>query len=498
MCIIFIIGKIIIQALPVKCANVSNGCEWRGTVDTLDNHVSTCTLLKVDDSPHTPGRQCSESDLKCYVFVDYSNLRVSGQKEYGKKLIDTNIDHRFRVDLGKVLQQVSNDRHISKAFFYGSIPSTFWITDRDKSFKVIIKHYEGKEANVAMARDILLTLHNLSFIENKENVVLTVITGDRKFRPLIEETLHCGVPVELWSWRDALSQEFSDLASTHKTFTVNYLNSVSDHFSFIAYMSTRDKKDIDPSHAIVYRDVPVDERFLQMLINHLVQLKRLFYITSIVKQTEGEKDLIVEFPESNPDVVLTEIRKLGIFSHQSCSFPEYTMRKEKIEQPIPTTNRYGALSTLDEDYITSGHIERPSTDSEAMENMGDTNTTRGRSTSQNAGENDTESSTDWRVELRRQPGKMTHMKRRKETPCLHGDHCQKAAQCHYLHTEEEKKLFAKHPDVNFKYFKTQDCYRKAIHTSKESKKRCTYAHDNRDSWCLKCNLYCHLTKDCPF
>ena len=36
------LGKRSIQALAVKCANMEKGCEWRGTIDTVETHITTC------------------------------------------------------------------------------------------------------------------------------------------------------------------------------------------------------------------------------------------------------------------------------------------------------------------------------------------------------------------------------------------------------------------------------------------------------------------------
>ena len=40
-------GKREIKALLVKCANVGRGCEWEGTVGTLEQHVATCEFALV-------------------------------------------------------------------------------------------------------------------------------------------------------------------------------------------------------------------------------------------------------------------------------------------------------------------------------------------------------------------------------------------------------------------------------------------------------------------
>ena len=481
-------GKSIIQALVVKCANANNECEWKGSVYSLDEHILTCSFLNVDASPNTPSRQSSEADVRCYVFVDYSNLWVAGQKQHGKKLVDTDIDHRFRVDLEKFLHQVTSDRHLSKAFLYGATPQIIRVAAREKGFK--IKAYEGLEANVAMARDILLTLHGFLHTENKDNMVFIIVTGDRKFRPLIEETLHNGVPVELWSWEDAMSQEYRQLAHAHENFTAKYLG---EEFSFTAYMSTRDKKDIDPAHAIVYRDVPADDSFLQtQLIESIRQLRRLFYMTNIETQIEGRRDVIIEFPQSNPEDVFVEIRKLSNLSdYQPCSYPEYKTGTKKLNQPIPTRNRFKSLGKFPSlDVEDSAVTEEPPDEHSSAEGQFMTS-------QDDLEESDAKSNSPWKTELRRQPGKMTHMNKRKEMCCTRGDHCPKAFECPYQHTEDERKLFERHRYTSFQYFKTAACKKRDQHMTPELKKWCFYAHDDDDSWCLNCHTYGHLTNNCP-
>ena len=38
------LGKREINYLRVKCANANRGCEWVGTVGTLEKHVATCAI----------------------------------------------------------------------------------------------------------------------------------------------------------------------------------------------------------------------------------------------------------------------------------------------------------------------------------------------------------------------------------------------------------------------------------------------------------------------
>lgn len=83
----------------------------------------------------TPTGSHSASQTKCCIFVDHSNLWIAGKKARAKKLVDADEDSRFRVDLGKFLYLLANDRLIAKAFLYGSVPppnDTVWKAARER------------------------------------------------------------------------------------------------------------------------------------------------------------------------------------------------------------------------------------------------------------------------------------------------------------------------------------------------------------------------------
>ena len=103
---------------------------------------------------------------------------------------------------------------------------------------------------------------------------------------------------------------------------------------------------------------------------------------------------------------------------------------------------------------------------------------------------------DWITVVRRKAGKRTLIQRRRETPCKWGDHCAKASECPYLHTEYEVKLFDRYPKILFKFFKTKECPKKDKHVTEEQQRWCRDAHNDNDSWCCKCKMYGHLTEKC--
>lgn len=459
---------------------MDKGCEWEGTVATLHEHVATCTFKNT-----MPSRK---GNTNCYVFVDDSNLWVSGQKALGKKLLDAHIDSRYRVDLGRFLQLVTKGSNISKAFLYGSIPplidSVWKAASKNFIVNIFRRSVRGKvkEIHGAMARDIMKTLHT----KVKENVTYIIATGDRNLKPVIEEVLDNGVHVDLWSWEHAMAQEFRHLANANRLFTANQLDNVEARFSFTAYMSKRRKTEIDPTHAIVYKDALADDDFQYTLADHMHRLLRLFYMTIVQSQDPGKRDYIIEFPNSDPEEILYHLRSYMATSHfeyQPCSYPEYRTRLKQIHQParILTTNRFAPL--VDSDYESL-----PDTDS-----MSHVTTIADMASPSELEIKATEFSynvEDWNVEIRRKLGKTT------KTKCKWGQHCFNASKCSYLHTDEENQLFAKHPSVKFQYFKAKECDKKDEHVTAEQRKWCIFAHDSEDSWCLGCRMYGHLTNNC--
>lgn len=438
----YITGKRSIQELPVKCT----GCGWEGPFDTVQKHLATCDTKSTQPS------------TQCYVFVDNSNLWITGQKVKAKELVGVNIDPRFRVDHGKFLQFVIKGRKY-KAYLYGSVPpesDSVWKALEKKNFEVKTLHRSDsgkeKEVTATMMQDMNDILYEHRDIQN---VTFIIVTGNRDIRPTILKTLQKGVPVELWSWQDAMAREFCQLANTEPLFRANTLDSVKHLFSYTNYKSNHDKWGVDPAHAIVYRNVP--DREEHMLTNHMDRLSQLFLITP-VKTGSGRNDYIIEFPNLNPENIFTELRKLGDIGYPPCSYPEYRMPSEpepETKEPLPETKATAPL------------VEATSENLADDDNFEDWSTKGGRKVSKT-----------------------------KKKDCSWGDHCKDAAKCPYQHIEQERELFARFPNIQFQFFRTAECKKKHLHITAQQKKKCAFAHDSEDSWCLTCRRYGHLTNDC--
>ena len=442
-------------------------------------------------------RQNSHHYTDCYVFVDHSNLWIAGQTAYAVKLEDADRDPRYRVDLGKFLELITKERNISKAFLYGSVPppnDTVWRAAREKNFEVKTFKRSGsgreKELDVAMAHEITKTLYELMYTGSLENVIFITVTGDRDLKPPIEDALEKGVPVELWSWDNSMAREFRRLANTNKNFTATALDHVQQDFSYTAYMSTRNKRDIDPKCAIVYKDIPRGKKYIYQLADHIARLMRLFYVTSHDYKTEDKQDLIFEFPKTTSEVVFRKLRKIEELEYKPCSYPEYMSALREDVKPIQTTNRYVACGDIDNESLPD--VVESSMSTNICEILSESSL----ETSDYKESCSEESEDDWSIVVRKKAGRMTRNKKRKDMQCHWEDHCVKKSECPYFHSDYEKKLFTKFPSNNFKFWKTKICEKNTKHSTPDQQKWCPFAHNEEDSWCLRCKMYGHLTDDC--
>lgn len=437
------------------------------------------------------------TQMECYVFVDDSNLWIAGQRAQGKELKDTDIDKTFRIDLGKLLNLLTEKRETNKAFLYGSIPppnDKVWKAAEEKNFTVKIFERSGsgeeKEVDTAMTKDIIKTFYTLP---HKENVIFVIVTGDRDLLPPIKDILDEGAPVELWAWEHSTARKFKQLANESELFTIKYLDGFKGNLGYRAVNKAIKPQNVNPAHAIVYRDVPKGKRFMETLVDYLNQLMRLFYIGSVSK--ESTRDLFVEFPHTKAEVVLRKLRKLKTFKYQPCSFPEYTSSiPSTIQFSLKLTNRFEPLTGIDtDDQEVLVNIFKKSSLG-MVDSARATTEVLGRVTEEGAPDKEAEVKfDDWESELRR---KINRSKKRKEMHCKWGDHCSMAFDCPKEHSEEEIKLFKKFPKFNFKFLKTLECNKREQHNTPELKKWCTFAHDREDSWCTICKMYGHLTNDC--
>lgn len=437
----------------------------------------------------------------CFVFVDDSNLWISGKKVQAQKLKlkDAKEDPRFRVDLGRLLELTVGKRDIFQAHLYGSSPppnDSVWRAISQKNFKVEVFDRAGgveygreKEVDHAMTAAVtewatMLTYdRDLQAQIDKKNVAFVVVTGDRDMKAAIDITIKRKIKVELWSWRDSIATVYKQLANQTQLLVLREFDSVSDKFTYTSMRSTRSRGDISPANTIVFRGI--SQHIASIVPDMLLRLYRVFYISKFPPNPAvGQPcDLIVEFPYSRAEQVMKELRQQRAITRAQldvCSYPEYQSHSRQQAREISQFTHLAEVPETDlDEALNSLHIDedihsQPEPPTDATD------------------EASSQDSDSWTVVLRRKPGAKTRRDKMHSTPCRWGIHCAKASECPRMHTEVEKKLFRVNEGFNFHYWKSNKCDKSQPHAHES----CRFAHESSDAWCLICKSWGHFTDDC--
>ena len=147
------------------------------------------------------------------LLIDNSNIFIEVKNLVGQ-------DGRF--DYDKVVKKYTNFKN-QKKILVGSTPPKsdgFWSTMKSKGFDVYT--YERKQ-NGEKAVDSKIIAKGVSFIVQQDHsATLNLLSGDFDMFPLIEEALEKNWIINLWSWKDSLSNEYLDV----KEITIKYLDDV--------------------------------------------------------------------------------------------------------------------------------------------------------------------------------------------------------------------------------------------------------------------------------
>ena len=435
------------------------------------------------------------NEILCYLFVDNSNLWIEGQKFSARKLqlSDTVQDPRFRIDLGSFLRLVIGKRSIAQAFLYGSTPppnDSVWRAARLKNFTVEtykramgVQYGREKEVDVAMATQITLLAAKCNE-DDKENTVFIIVTGDRDFIAPVKTAIKENIHVEMWAWKSGMNILYRQHANLTPTLLkVKEIDEIADKVSFTSIISTRQKKDVAPDHAIVLKDIPNTKADKGMVVDCLYRMLRLFYITEMPSNTEGLLDFVVEFPKSKPDEVLKQMRRASsLLSEKAISYPQYlTEQKGLLTRELIASTQYETLEDHDDaapDYETTAEAVAGSLNGSIDDLLEPA-----------AGVEDDGT---WTTFITKRAGAWTVRKKQKERKCEWGIHCTKASNCGYHHDDKERKLFAKFPNIQFKFWKVKPCNIEKLHSADG----CLYAHGEAEAWCLCCNISGHYTSSC--
>ena len=149
------------------------------------------------------------------LLIDNSNIFIEVKNLVGQ-------DGRF--DYDKFVKKYTNFKN-QKKILVGSTPPKsdgFWSTMKSKGFDVYT--YERKQ-NGEKAVDSKIIAKGVSFIvQQNHSATVNLLSGDFDMFPLIEEALEKNWRVNLWSWKDSLSNEYLDI----KEIAIKYLDDVAE------------------------------------------------------------------------------------------------------------------------------------------------------------------------------------------------------------------------------------------------------------------------------
>lgn len=475
------------------------------------------------------------------IFVDDSNIWIEAQKfaASGKgrlpKLEDSDQDPRFRVDIGNLVNILSNGRKVTRSFLYGSRPppnDKVWKSYERFNFdlKIYDRAASGKEKQVdnSMATDIsrhatiLETKAKMNpkdhpeYKEELDNMTFIVISGDRDMLPPIRLALQCKIRVEIWAWESGISREHKRLNDGN--LQISYLDHIADDSFFTNTRSTRKGKMIDGSKVIVLcepddKDADMDTLEASASDMLLGKCGLVFYIT----RSQTGEELFVEFPniKSIENVILT-VRELLKDRWTVVSWPEYASRFNKrapvtietgtLFRPLSESEHDGSPTIEEGPKPTQTQVKKEAKPPQPQAkpwtgwNMNllrpakvavanKENVPRSEPTFTKATQEDgwnTVTSTNTKADHRRIM--------RQGQACSRGLHCREGNNCGHRHSEEERKLFRDFPHINFAMWKTKACNKPYC----QEGRKCPYAHSEADAWCLKCYKTGHYTEACSF
>lgn len=153
--------------------------------------------------------------MDCLILVDNSNIYIEGQKcsAVRKGMLPSPPDFKqprdisWRIDFGRLLQQLAAGRPIREAFLVGSKPppnDEVWRMAEHGGFRVIT--HERDAANREKAVDTELVAQGTLVIATTQSpAVLVIASGDRDFLPLVTVAHARGWTVEMVAFSSAFS-----------------------------------------------------------------------------------------------------------------------------------------------------------------------------------------------------------------------------------------------------------------------------------------------------
>lgn len=249
------------------------------------------------------------------LLIDNSNIFIEVKNIVGQ-------DGRF--DYDKFVKNYTNFKN-QKKILVGSTPPKsdgFWSTMKSKGFDVYT--YERK-LNGEKAVDSKIIAKGVSFIVQQDHsATVNILSGDFDMFPLIEEALEKNWRVNLWSWKDSLSNEYLGV----KEITIKYLDDVAEDLIYF----TRDidgyyEKEYFKERKIRLAREKKEREFNQVKQNANNQITRLCYIDKNIYLEQINK--LVDFEQ------ISEIKRIvSVAKSKDLNLKNEAIKKENEQKRL--------------------------------------------------------------------------------------------------------------------------------------------------------------------
>ncbi len=428
------------------------------------------------------------------VLIDNSNMFIESKKTGG------GMDHRVRVNVGKLIKLIQtqpgfpkSEQHGAiqpllsrKVQLFGSIPppsDDVWKKFEEQGVTVHLKKrsvFNRREKMVDAALAGMLTAdaftianHEQQFAGETVMRVYVVISGDGDFIPSIEHALFLGYPVQLWSFREPRARAYMNLKERFPDlFTTFDLDTFVDKFTF-SETSWVETKAIPAERTIAFQqgENATDAQFGSVIDEFMTSCAYDCNYAQVFELRGMRASLVIFCSEIDVDfyAILLDAAKsaCGNTGVSAISFIEF-----KQHNPSWRENKQGGATLVHRAIATA------LTDSD----------------SDSASASDSSSDADgWRVagKDRRQKrdakmSKKMHKKAKKGTkPCWSREFCQSGLQCSFYHSPEEIDIFKRRGGSGYRRLKKKLCVNPGC-ADVVVKSECPFRHHDEGELCCAC------------
>lgn len=149
------------------------------------------------------------------LFIDDSNLFIEGQRTAAQREPqDVTARSRFRVDFGRLLEWIAENRRLTDVYLVGSRPpeaDSFWkiLPKRGIRSKIFDRH-AGREKGVD--HDLVAEMIEATIREEKDkaNTTVALVAGDGDYRSTLDRLNSRGWNLEVYFWTSGTSALIRD------------------------------------------------------------------------------------------------------------------------------------------------------------------------------------------------------------------------------------------------------------------------------------------------